>query len=180
MGASPGASAREESRRLGGLTLVAVALEYAFAAVRWLLALVVARTAVMLAPVASARVPNACTLLTTAQARTVLGVQLHWKQAQGDRETRWCTVHGLPYSSAAMGQHPAFTLMVSETTRARFQRLYRRLVPVREVGKLAYFSEGVVNELHVYGNGYGLLLAIPEDRGIPWGKQVAAAALGHL
>jgi hypothetical protein len=53
-------------------------------------------------------------------------------------------------------------------------------MPVRGVGELAYFSEGVVNELHVYGKGYGLMLAIPQNRGLPWGKRVAAAALANL
>ena len=107
-------------------------------------------TAAMLVPLASARVPNACTLLTNAQASDALGVQLRWKQPQGDRLTRVCTFHGRPYSSAAMGQHARVILMVWETTRAKFQSFYRRLMPVRGVGELAYFSEGVVNELHVW------------------------------
>jgi hypothetical protein len=133
-------------------------------------------------PVASARVPNACTLLTGSQAQAALGTKLQWKQRQGDKFFSVCTWHGEPYNASAYG-HPTLMLTLNKSTPARFRRgfnLSRTAVRVRGIGDMAYTTSGMVHALYVLGKGYALMLTIPQDRGLPWAKTVAGEALSHL
>jgi hypothetical protein len=147
---------------------------------RWMLALVVALTVV---PAASARVPNACTLLTRAQAEAALGAKLQWSQRQGDNKlSSVCTFHGAPYNASAYG-HPTLTLVVNRSTPARFRQAFRMsptAFRVRGIGDDAYATGGIVRTLNVLGRGYGLMVMIPQEKTLQWAKNLAGEALTHL
>jgi hypothetical protein len=147
--------------------------------VRFLLALAVTLTVV---PAASARVPNACTLLSRAQAEAALGTKLQWSQRQGDKFFSVCTFHGEPYNASSYG-HPTLMLTLNKSTPAGFRRgfnLSRTAVRVRGIGDMAYTTSGNVRAIYVLGKGYALMLTIPQDKGLPWAKTVASEALSHL
>jgi hypothetical protein len=146
---------------------------------RWMLALAVALTVV---PAASARLPNACTLLTRAQAEAALGAKLQWSQRQGNKLSSTCTFHGEPYNASAYAQ-PTLTLVVNRITPARFRQAFRvsaTAFRVRGVGDDAYATGGIVRTLNVLGNGYGLMVMIPQEKTLQWAKRLAGEALTHL
>jgi hypothetical protein len=146
---------------------------------RWFVALAVALTVV---PVASARVPNACTLLTRPQAEAALGVKLQWTQPQGTKLYSSCTFHGRPYAASSPSA-PTLTLIVSESTPARFlgsRDASRSAVTVHGIGEFAYTTGGVIRTLNVLGKGYAFTLMLPPDKMLPWAKTVAGQVLARL
>jgi hypothetical protein len=146
---------------------------------RWLLALSVMLTVV---PVASARVPNACTLLTRSQAEAALRTKLQWSQRQGDKVSSICIFHGEPYNAAGYAA-PTLTLIVGTSTPAKFRHAFNAsstAVRVRGLGDMAYATSGVIGSLQVLDKGYGLVVMIPQGNTLKWAKTVAADALGHL
>ena len=146
---------------------------------RWLLALAVTLTVV---PVASARVPSACTLLTRSQAEAALGSKLQWSQRQGTKLYSVCTFHGEPYNASAYG-HPTLTLTLDKLTPAQFRRgfnLSATAVRVRGVGESAYATSGNVGALNVLGKGYAVTVMIPQGQSMNWAKTIAREALAHL
>lgn len=146
---------------------------------RWLLALAVVLTVI---PVASARVPNACTLLTRSQAEAALGTKLQWSQRQGDKLASICTFHGEPYNPSGYAQ-PTMTLMVAQSTPARFRKSFNSTmsgVRVPGIGDSAYATGGQLRALNVLSSGHAVTVFIPEEKNLKWAKTVASEALARL
>jgi hypothetical protein len=145
-------------------------------------ALFVAVASLMIAEVAQARIPNACTLLTRAQATAALGSKLRWSQPQGDKLSSICTFHGQPYSASSYGE-PTLTLMVYKSNPAKFRRGFNTSmsgVRVRGIGEMAYTTSGAASMLNVLSKGYALTVTIPEGKNLRWAKALAGQALAHL
>jgi hypothetical protein len=146
------------------------------------LALIAALATLACAPGASARVPNACTLLTRSEASALLGGKLEFKVGHGTTGLYSdCTWNGVAYANAAMGQHPTVSLTVGQTTRRTFQRRIARGRPVRGVGELAYYESAELEALYVFDHGYSLLLSVPgDDGGLARAKTAARQIIVHL
>jgi len=136
---------------------------------------------VAVVPAASARLPNACTLLSAAQIKAALQAKVQWRQRQGTGKYQMCTWHGEPYNASSYGA-PTLTLTVAATTRARFKGAARMYgVPVSGVGELAYLEGGTARFLIVFGKGYSISVLVPQDDGgLKRAKAAAVAALSHL
>jgi hypothetical protein len=135
------------------------------------------------APVGSAaRVPNACALLTRAQAEAALGAKLQWAQRQGDKLSSVCTFHGEPYNASSYAQ-PTLNLILGKTTPAGFRtgfNLSATAVRVRGLGDSAYTTSGNVRTLNVLRKGYALTVMVPPDKNLKWAKTVAGEAIARL
>jgi hypothetical protein len=144
--------------------------------------LLVPLLALTLAPAAPAALPNACTLLTNAEASRALGTGIAYNASGGDRRYRTCTWHGVPSAASTYAQ-PQVVLDVRQMPRNVFARQQARTaeaVPVRGVGRSAYWLP-TIRTLFVWQDGLALTVFAARDAGpLPAAKRLAKAAVARL
>jgi len=151
---------------------------------RWLLAVC---AALVVAPAASAAVPNPCTLLTNAEATKLLGTRIVARELTGSPVYRLCRWSGKNVALAGSTQHVQRTLMVSvaRVTRAQFEENKTKApktTGIGGVGEAAYtLSQGGTKYLNVWHRGFTLeLVATFVTAPLDVEKQAAAAAVKRL
>jgi hypothetical protein len=141
--------------------------------VRWPLTLSVA-VSLMLAPAASAAVPNACTLLTTAQVEKALGGKSTSRRGFSTRGATTC----IWTSSASV----MMNLQLLQMSKADFREGLADepgKVALRGIGELAYVLGGG-RTVTVWHRGVAITVAFNSQERLQDAKGVARAAVARL
>jgi hypothetical protein len=139
----------------------------------------------VIVPMAAARPPQACTLLTNAEVAKVFGEKVELRTVTGVGGCKWS---GLPLGTFTSA-HPQLILFVGQVTKARFEKLGQRQpgeapgplpLPVHGVGQLAFASDND-DSLEVWSHGTELsFLNSGIVAPIASMKILAAAAIARL
>jgi hypothetical protein len=130
-----------------------------------------------------AKVPNACTLLTTAQAVNLIGKKLAYRQPSVSRGVHTCIWSFMPYGNFTSA-HPQVTMTVSAQTRSEFTHFAKKDggPAVNGVGELAYWNgpNRPLTVLTVWDHGYVLDVFDSGTGALATEKAFAKLALKHL
>lgn len=109
-------------------------------------------------PVATAGLPNPCTLSTNAEVARALGSKIVSREPTGNGRYRSCTWTGADLGGYAP-THRALMVQIVSVTKAQFEKGARETthaVRISGMGQEAYASTGPLSILNVWQKGYAL------------------------